>query len=323
MSKKLDDLKQIHRLISAAHRILMITHVAPDGDAIGSMLGLGGYLQAQGKALTMACEDPVPDNYCSLPSSDRIVQRVDGDYELLISLDCSDRRRMGLVYDDSWAGIPLINIDHHVTNTLFGTINWVDVSRAATAHIVLDLADAYQWPITEPIATCLLTGIVTDTRSFRTSNVDRETIQAALRLIDAGASLSEVARRTLEQRPLSTVRLWGQAFDRLHLEDGILWTEVTSDMRRVAGLPEDGSKGLANFLSGVREAQIVVVFAERDDETVDVGMRSVPGIDVAEVALSLGGGGHPQAAGCTLAEPLPRVKDRVLATLHDSLARQR
>ncbi|MGD8464075.1 MAG: bifunctional oligoribonuclease/PAP phosphatase NrnA [Anaerolineae bacterium] len=323
MTKKPDDLKRIHALIDAARRVLMITHVAPDGDAIGSLLGLGWYLQALGKLVTLACEDPVPDSYRSLPGSDRVVQRVDGAYDLVISLDCSDRRRMGSVYDDAWTSIPVINIDHHVTNTLFGTVNWVDVSRAATAHIILDLADAYQWQTTEAIATCLLTGIVTDTRSFRTSNVDRDTVQAALHLMDAGASLSEVARRSLEQRPLSTVRLWGQAFERLHLEDGILWTEITSDMRRAVGLPENGSKGLANFLSGIREAQVVVVFAERDDDTVDVGMRSVPGIDVAQVALSLGGGGHPQASGCTLAEPLPDVKDRVLTELRRSLAQQR
>ncbi|MGD8597908.1 MAG: DHH family phosphoesterase, partial [Anaerolineae bacterium] len=246
MTKKPDDLKRIHALIDAARRVLMITHVAPDGDAIGSLLGLGWYLQALGKLVTLACEDPVPDSYRSLPGSDRVVQRVDGAYDLVISLDCSDRRRMGSVYDDAWTSIPVINIDHHVTNTLFGTVNWVDVSRAATAHIILDLADAYQWQTTEAIATCLLTGIVTDTRSFRTSNVDRDTVQAALHLMDAGASLSEVARRSLEQRPLSTVRLWGQAFERLHLEDGILWTEITSDMRRAVGLPENGSKGLAN-----------------------------------------------------------------------------
>lgn len=323
MSNKPDDLKRISDLIDAARRVLMITHVAPDGDAIGSMLGLGWYLQAQGKELTLACEDPVPDSYRCLPGSDRIVQQAEGAYDLLISLDCSDQRRMGSVYVDALAATPLINIDHHVTNTRFGTVNWVDVSRAATAHIILDLADAYCWTLTEPIANCLLTGIVTDTRSFRTSNVDRSTVQAALRLMDAGASLSDIARRSLEQRPLSMVRLWGQAFSRLHLQDGILWTEVTGAMRREAGLPEDGSQGLANFLSGVREAQVVVVFAERDDHTIDVGMRSIPGIDVAEVALRLGGGGHPQAAGCSLAEPLPRVKDRVLTALRESLTRQR
>ena len=145
-------------------------------------------------------------------------------------------------------------------------------------------------------------------------------MQAALRLMDAGASLPEITRRALGQQPLDSVRLWGSAIDGLHLEDGILWTEVTRDMRQRWNLREDGDSGLTNFLSGVREARIVVVFTERNNGTVDVGMRSVPGLDVAQVALRLGGGGHPQAAGCTLEASLPVVKERVLAELRRSLA---
>jgi phosphoesterase RecJ-like protein len=116
------------------------------------------------------------------------------------------------------------------------------------------------------------------------------------------------------------VHLWGQAIEQLQLQDGILWTEVTAAMRRRWGLGKDGDSGLANFLSGVREASVVVVFAEGEDGTIDVGMRAVPGQDVAQVALSLGGGGHPQAAGCTMAGDLPEVKERVLAELRHVLS---
>jgi phosphoesterase RecJ-like protein len=143
--------------------------------------------------------------------------------------------------------------------------------------------------------------------------------------MEAGASLSEIARRTLDQRPLASVRLWGQAIDVSHLEDGILWTAVTRAMRQ-AWRPNDqdnGYSGLANFLSGVREAEVVVVFTERNDGTVDVGMRTVPGRDVAGVALNLGGGGHPQAAGCTLEGDLVEIQDRVLAEIRRSLEEQR
>lgn len=323
MSENLNDLRQrIDELIVSARRLLLVTHVAPDGDAIGSLLGLGWLLMAQGKELILVCEDPVPEAYAYLPGSEKVVRRSGGYYDLAISLDCSDQRRMGNVFDDGVVTAPLINIDHHVTNTRFGTVNWVDPSSVATAQMILDLADALGWEVTEEVACCLLTGMVTDTRSFRTSNVDLDAMRAALRLMEAGGSLSEVTRQALDQRPLSSVRLWGQAIDGLHLEDGILWTQVTRSMRQRWSLGEDGDSGLANFLSGVREAKVVVVFTERNAGTIDVGMRAVPDYDVAQAALRLGGGGHPQAAGCTLEGDLAEVRGQVLAEIRLSLASQ-
>jgi phosphoesterase RecJ-like protein len=170
---------------------------------------------------------------------------------------------------------------------------------------------------------CLLTGIVTDTRGLRTSNVDAPVLRAVLRLVEAGAPLAEVARRTLDQRPLSVIRLWGQAMDHLHLDDGILWTEVSHAMLRRWSASGDGVTGLSNFLAGVCEANVVAIFTERDEgRTVDVGLRAAPGYDVSGVALRLGGGGHPQAAGCTLEGELAQVRDLVLAEIRRSLKEQ-
>jgi phosphoesterase RecJ-like protein len=298
----------------------LITHVAPDGDAIGSTLGLAMLLREQNKDVTLACQDPVPDTYAWLPGIAGIVREGAGPYDLLVSLDCSDVRRMGSVFRQEFAGVPLLNIDHHVTNTRFGTVDWVSPASVATAQMILELAEALDWPLTADLAACLLTGLVTDTRSFRTYNVDTEAMRAVLRLMEAGAELNEITRRALDQRPLASVRLWGQAIDRLDTDGEILWTEVTRSMRERWGLDENGDAGLANFLSGVRDSKIVVVFTERDDGTIDVGMRSVPGYDVATVALALGGGGHPQAAGCTLEGDLADVEERVLAAVGQNLA---
>jgi phosphoesterase RecJ-like protein len=315
--------QEIEGQLGRAHRILAITHVAPDGDALGSLLGLGWLLGAQGKELTLACQDPVPSTYAWLEGSQQIAQQGDGDYDLVVSLDCSDERRMGAVYDDRYRSLPLLNIDHHITNTRFGALNWVDASCASTTQMLLALADALGWLVTPTVAVCLLSGLVTDTRSFRTSNVDTAVMQAALRLMEAGASISDVARRTLDQRPLASVRLWGQAIDGAEIEDGILWTAVTRKMYRRWDLSENDSSGLANFLSGVREAEVVIVFTERDEGIIDVGMRSVPGLNVAEPALRLGGGGHPQAAGCTLDGELTQVRARVLEEIRTSITAQR
>jgi phosphoesterase RecJ-like protein len=307
-------------LFHRARRILLVAHVGPDGDAIGSLLGLGSLLGAQGKEVTLACEDPVPDVYTWLPGRSQIVQQASGSYDLVVSVDCSDERRMGQVFDDELAGLPLLNIDHHVTNNCFGTVNWVDPSSVSTTQMILELADALGWELTQPVAVCLLTGLVTDSRSFRTANVDDAALKTALRLMSAGASLNEIAHRVFDRRSLASTRLWGRAIDALHLEDGILWTEVTRAMRREWQLNDDGSSGLVSFLAGVREARVVVVFSERNNGSIDVSMRSEPGVDVAQVALRLGGGGHPQAAGCTLQGDLSQARQWVLAELRRSLA---
>ncbi len=310
----------IIELIESARRILLVTHVAPDGDAFGSLLGLAWLLRAQGKEVTPFCEDAVPEVYAWLPGSAEIVRQPSGLHDLVISLDCSDERRMGELLREGLTGLPLVNIDHHVTNTSFGTVNWVEPSGVSTTQMILELADSQSWQVSQPAAVCLLCGLVTDTRSFRTYNVDAAAVQAALRLMEAGASLNEVTLRVLDRRPLASVRLWGQAIDRLQLEGEILWTEVTREMRQRWALDENGDSGLANFLSGVRESKVVVVFTERNNGTIDVGMRSQPGYDVAEVAYRLGGGGHPQAAGCTLEGDVAEIRDRVLAELRRALA---
>jgi phosphoesterase RecJ-like protein len=310
----------IVELIHGARSILLVTHVAPDGDAIGSLLGLAWLLRAQGKEVTLLCEDAVPEVYTWLPGSAEIVRQAGGLHDLVISLDCSDERRMGDQLQEGVTGLPLVNIDHHVTNTCFGTVNWVDPSSVSTTQMILELADSLHWQVPQTVAVCLLCGLVTDTRSFRTYNVDTAAVQAALRLMEAGASLNELTRRVLDRRPLASVRLWGQAIDRLHLEGDILWTEVTTEMRQRWALDEDGDSGLANFLSDVRESKVVVVFTERKNGTIDVGMRSVPGYDVAQVAYRLGGGGHPQAAGCTLEGDFADIRERVLAEVRRALA---
>ena len=321
-------IERIRALISAAQRIQLVTHIDPDGDAIGSLLGLAWLLRARGRQVTLTCESPIPSQYAWLPGAEEIgpaSRTASLAHDLVISLDCSDQQRTGQATATESPGslpVPLINIDHHITNTRFGIVNLVDPGCVATAQLLLVLADAVGWHLSQPVALCLLTGIVTDTRGLRTSNIDTQVLRAVLRLTEAGAPLAEITRRTLDQRPLSIVRLWGDAIGRLKLEDGILWTEVTGDMLRRWPSPEDGMTGLSNFLAGVREALVIAVISERDEQTVDVGLRAAPGYDVSGIALRLGGGGHPQASGCTLKGSLQDVRDLVLGEIRRSLAEQ-
>lgn len=315
------DGQRIQTLIDAAHRILIISHVDPDGDAIGSLLGLGWLLRGCGKTVTLVCQDPVPEPVAWLPGTQDIVREACGAHDVAICLDCSDLERMGRAWQPGLT-VLLVNIDHHVTNTRFAQVNWVDPASVATAQMVLALAEALGWELNEPAARCLLAGLLTDTRGLRTANVDAQALRAVQRLVEAGASVGETARRALDERPLAVVRLWAQALDRVVLEDGILWTELDRSPENGGTLSGDGTAGLSNFLSGVREAKVVVVFREREGGEIDVSLRAAPGYDVAALAVRLGGGGHPQASGCTLPGPLVTVRERVLHEVRRSLSRE-
>ena len=317
-------LKQASQLIRSAHRPLLICHIAPDGDAIGSLTGLGRALRHEGLEPIMACSDPVPARFNYIPYVGAIVQDVSASFDLVISLDCSDLKRLGhFPQMPTFRSVPLLNIDHHLTNLDFGDVNLVDPHASSAAEVVLRLLEHMALPLDAELATCLLTGIVADTRGLRTSNVTIQVMDAALRLMKAGASLPYITHHTLDRRPTTAIRLWGATLAQLHIEDRVIWTSIPLAMRRTAGYAGNGDAGLVSFLVSGDDADVAVVFIEREDSRIEVSLRAVPGFDVAQVALQLGGGGHALAAGCNLPGPLGEAQARVLAALRADLARQR
>jgi phosphoesterase RecJ-like protein len=317
-------LDQASQLIRAAHSPFLICHVSPDGDAIGSLTGMGRALRQMGLEPTMACTDPVPSRFKYIPGADDVVQSVEATFDLIIPLDCSDLERLGrLAQMLTFDSVPLLNIDHHLTNLYFGTVNLVDASASSTAEVVLRLLDHMAVSLDAEMATCLLTGIVTDTRGFRTSNVTIQVMEATLRLMKAGASLPAITQRSLDRRQTAAIRLWGAALAQLQSAGGVIWTTITPEMRRAAGYNGNGDAGLVSFLISANDADAAVVFVEREDGRIEVGLRSLPGFDVGHVALVLGGGGHALAAGCTLSGPMAKAQAQVLVALQTDLARQR
>jgi phosphoesterase RecJ-like protein len=322
--KKSKTLKQASELIQSAHRPLLICHIAPDGDAIGSLTGLGRALQQMGLEPTMACSDPIPPRFNYIPGVETVVQDIRAAFDLCISLDCSDLRRLGrLSQMPTFGSTPLLNIDHHMTNLNFGAVNLVDPHASSTAEVVLRLLEYMTVPLDAQMATCLLTGIVTDTRGFRTSNVTVQVMEAVLRLIKAGASLPYITHHGLNLRPTVAILLWRAAMALLQIEDRVIWTSIPLATRRATGYTGDGDAGLVSFLVSAEDADVAVVFVEREDGGIEVGLRAVPGFDVAQVALQLGGGGHALAAGCTLTGPLEDAQSQMLTALRTDLARQR
>ena len=325
-------IEAIRTLLTPSRHVVLISHVAPDGDAIGSLLGLKWLLEAGGHTVIAANQDGVPYLLRSdqvAPGWEEVVRnplkqkRRGSGYDLVFTLDCSDMQRLGKAYGPALAGAPLVNIDHHITNLDFGAVNLVDPDASSTAELVCRLADALQWPIGPQAAQCLLLGIVTDTRSFRVGNVTPALLGTAQRLMEAGASLAAINELVLDRRNYDTICLWGHALAALRLDERIIWTAIPLAMRCHCNGVEQSDSGLANFMIGAEEADVAVILTEREDGLVDVGMRAAAGFDVAQVALALGGGGHPRAAGCSLALPLEQAIEQVLAAVKQSLAQQR
>ncbi len=311
------NLSEIVAPIMGASNIVAFCHVNPDGDAIGSLLGLGHVLDALPgeRTVVLACQDRAPESLFFVPGVARIVNALPADFrpDLVISLDASDPARLGKIFSDlAFTPTPLIVIDHHITNLHFGNLNYVAPEAASTSQLVISLADALGVALPKEAATPLLVGLVTDTLGFRTSNVTAAELAAAVRLIEAGANLADVSQRTLATRPLKHMRLWGMAFAAARLDGYVLWAEVTKVMREAAGITDEDDGGLVSQLINAQEARVAVVFNELEDGRIEVDFRARPGYDVATVALSLGGGGHPQAAGCALPGPMADAEARVL-----------
>ena len=322
--KKKTTLKQASQLIRSAHCPLLICHISPDGDAVGSLTGLGLALHQMGLNPIMACPDPIPERFGFVPGIETIVQDVSETFDLVISLDSSDLKRLGhFPQMPAFGSVPLINIDHHLTNLNFGDVNLVDSHASSAAQVVLRLLEYMSVPLDADIATCLLTGIVTDTRGFRTSNVTIQVMEAALRLMKAGASLPYITHNGFNRRPTAVILLWRAALELLQIKDRVIWTSIPMAMRRAVGYAGNGDAGLVSFLVSADDADAAAVFVEGEDGRIEVGLRAVPGLDVAQVALLLGGGGHALAAGCTLTGPMEEAQARVLAALWTDLARQR
>ncbi len=294
----------------------MGTHREPDGDAIGSLLGLGHILKTAGIRSTLACADPVPADLRFLPGASGVVSRGPEGEDLIVALDAGDLGRLGdLIAPEDWARRRTVVLDHHASNSGYGSVDVVVPDVASTSELVLDLARLLGVKPTPEAATCLLTGILTDTLGFRTSNTTSGTLRRAADLVDSGGPLSDIVEKVFASRPLHTMLLLGRALESLKVIDG-LGVAILS----VADLDELGAgaadtRGISSFLATTRELAAVALLKERPDGKTDVSMRSKPGIDLVPVARRLGGGGHPQAAGATLGTAGPEATAQVWRAL--------
>ncbi len=318
--------KRIGELIQASTRLLVISHISPDGDAFASITATGLALQQLGKSFTLVIDDGIQPRFTFLPLADLIQTSPDPSdgYDLIITLDCGDLERLGYAYTSlNQPQPPIINIDHHITNTQFGEVNLVNPEAAATVEILFELFPAIGVQLTTDLATCLLTGLITDTLGFRTASTSSNTLKIANSLVEVGANLYNIFSKALIEKPFSTLLLWQKGLNNMRMEDGVLWTSISKEERQETGRTVTGSSGLGNLLANVDHVAMSAVFTETDDSQVIVSFRCRPPYSVSELARELGGGGHHLAAGCTLAGPLEEVERLVVRKSVNQIRDQR
>jgi bifunctional oligoribonuclease and PAP phosphatase NrnA len=312
---------QVVAAIRAQQRFVLSSHARPDGDAIGSQLAMAYALEALGKSVTLVNRDPVPTPLKPFPGTDRIVvaERADGDFDASIIMECSTLERTGVSGLDRPV---VINIDHHQGNTGYGTVNWFEPSAAACAEMIYDLIVALGVPLTAPMATHLYVGILTDTGSFHYSGITSRTFDICRVLVDAGVDPPRVARAVFDSNTLGRLRLFGSVLSSIELaHDGrVAVMRVDQAMAANAGGTYEDTEGLINLPLTVKEIRASVFFKEMGPGAYRVSLRSKGSIDVAAVARGFDGGGHKNAAGCSVRGDYAAARAAILEALIPAIA---
>ena len=310
----------IHEAITSrlhsAQKIFIFSHIRPDGDAIGSLIAMGLALQAAGKDVQMILKDGVPSGFRHLRGSEQIKSAPTGEADTVIIVDSSDLSRIGNGFDVTQ---PDIQVDHHITNLNFAKINLIVPEAVATSQILAQSLPLWGLTISLPIAEALVTGIVTDSIGFRTSNMTPETLRVTADLMDKGVNLPELYDRALSQRSFEAARYWGKGLNSLQRDGRLIWATLSQADRRAVGYNGNDDADLTNILSSVIQGDIAVLFIEQNDHYVKVSWRSRPGWDVSGIALQFGGGGHPAAAGADIYGTIEEVQKKVLDVTRKTL----
>jgi bifunctional oligoribonuclease and PAP phosphatase NrnA len=318
MSK--DQLQRIVDAVRQNQRFVVSSHSRPDGDSIGSQLAFAYAARAIGKQVTVVNRDPAPPPLMTFPgvTSIRLADSIDGDFDAAVIMECGDLARTGVAGLDKY---PVINIDHHPGNTEYGALNWFDESAAACGEMVYELVQALGVPLSMEIATHIYLAILTDTGSFHYSNISPRTFEICKEMLEAGVDPVAVARSVYDSNHMGRLKLFGAVLSAMQIDPSgrIAIVYLDHEMARAAGGTYEDTEGLINLPLTVKEIQSVVFFKQIEGDEYRVSMRSKGEIDIGAVAKDFGGGGHKNAAGCTVTGPIDALQKRFLEKIEQAI----
>jgi len=302
------EIDQLRELCLSHRQIMILGHKDPDGDTLGCSLAFAEALRALGKEVFVVFPPPLPRKYSWMPGFGQIVDSPpeDSDIHLFLFFDAGNMERSGSAVNHIARNAIIVNVDHHTSNSLFGTVNIIDPGASAVGQMCLDMLEHFGWQVTPSMATNLYTALMTDTGGFRHQNTTARALHDASRLAALGADPSYVAFMVYKSRPLSTVKLSGLAIASMQVEmDGKLaWTRLSRRMLHEAGAVMAESEDIIDTLSSLAGVEVAIIFKEVSARLTKISVRTQGAVDAAELCGRFGGGGHLRAAGAELPYPL-------------------
>ena len=301
----------------------IVGHMRPDGDCIGSQLGLALALRNEGKRVTVWNQDAIPLKYRFLVGDGLIEKpKVGQKFDCVIATDCASYERLGKVGEFVKERKVLINIDHHATNPRYGDVNWVSPREPSTGELIYRLMKVARWPITKPIADLLFTAISTDTGSFQYPNTRPGTFHAGAELVTRGANLAKICDEVYQSYPLSRAKLLQHVYSKFRMTDDnrVVWLWLKKKDFSRTGAESDDTEGLIDHLRAIEPVVVACVFEEVEPELTRISLRSKnPQVNVSEICGLFGGGGHPAAAGARIPGKPLSVQRKVIAAVKRAL----
>ena len=309
-----DVVDEIRAILDKARVIACLPHKDADADSLGSALGFALSLREMGREVRVLVPAPLPRMLEYLPGFDTISEEAGDDVDVLFTFDCATVARFGDKQDLIGSTATVVNVDHHVSNEGFGTVNLIEATASATGQVVHRLLTWLGAPITADVATNLYAALFTDTGGFRHENTTEEALRLGAELVAAGCNPGWVALKSYKSRSVPQLKLEGLAVARLHTElDGrLIWSEITLGMLEEAGADMMESEGVIDQLQSIDTMAIAVLFKENSPGVTKVSVRTRDPYDATAVCRPFGGGGHHRAAGAELSEPLAVFEPRVL-----------
>lgn len=315
-------IRAVAERIHSGSRFLITGHRNPDGDAIGSALALQGLLRKMGKDARVVVRDPFHRSLHHLPGADDVViaetlPEYPGTWDALFTMECPEPERTGYAILPG----PVVNIDHHLGNTMYGEVNYVDLDAPSVGEMILQLNEhELRQPLDPAIAAAMYVSLASDTGFFRYSNTTIRTFRAAETMVDAGADPGEISLWLNESSSLGSIRLLGLCLNTLRIsEDGTIATlELARAMFKEAGADPEDSEGLVNWGRSIDGVRVAALFKEANGGT-RVSMRAKPGVDVQAVAATFGGGGHKAASGCFVPLPMDAAREKIVGLLREAV----
>ena len=309
----------------SARQITAICHENPDADTVAGAISVALMAERLGKPAEVVSADGIPPQLAFLPRSDAVRARPSLEPDLAVFCDAATMERVGRIAKEEAAWLSrarVLNVDHHVSNTLFGDLNLVDPHASATCEVLAGLADALEIDPDAELATALLTGIVRDSHGFSDGSTTGDTLRITARLVDAGAPLAQIHRSILAELPYATMALWARMLGTMGRDPSgrVVYALLSQQMLDETGTEQHDADGLAEFLSQVKGADVALLLREIGPRATRLSVRVTDGVDATRIVAPFGGGGHARRAGCTVPADLSTARDQVLGAVAEVLS---